>query len=95
MSKRNSHLYFPVPLKALQELPRMADDPKNLYLALCSRANFTTGICWPSYRTIMKDTRISNGKRVKIAIDILIQCGYIASWLSGQNRMYEVKKRIN
>ena len=95
MARSRKHYYFQVPLTALKALPHMADDPKNLYLALCSRANFKSGICWPSYRTIMEDTRISNGKRVKAAIDVLVELGYINTWLVGQCRWYEVKKRID
>ena len=95
MAKRKNNLYFKVPLIALKALPHMADDPKNLYLALCSRADFKSGMCYPSYRKIMEDTRISNGKRVKAAIDTLVELGYITTWFVGQNRWYEVKKEIN
>lgn len=82
--------YYPVKLDVLDILPLVNTHAKDLYLVLCRHANWKTGMCWPSYRTIMTRTKIHNGKDVKKAVDILVELGLIDTWMQGKNRHYKV-----
>ena len=73
-----------------KQLPWLSIDAIRLYLCLESYADWNTGVCWPSYRTILQNTPISNGKRLKIAIFVLVDAGLIETWLKGQRRYYKL-----
>ncbi len=83
-------LFYKLKLDTLRILPLIDTHAKDLYLCLCAHADFRTGECWPSYRTIMRGTKIHNGKDVKQAADHLVKLGLIDTWLDGQNRHYKV-----
>lgn len=83
-------LFYPIKLDVLKILPLMPAHPKDLYLYLCAHADFKTGQCWPSYRRILANTKINNGKAIKEAIDYLVELALIETWLSGQQRVYKV-----
>ncbi len=85
-----ANLFYPVKLDVLKILPLINTHAKDLYICLCAHADFTTGVCWPSYRTILRHTKINNGKHIKQAIDLLVELGLIDTWLIGQNRHYKV-----
>jgi len=57
-------------------------------------ADFSTGICWPSYKTIMDDTKISNPSRIRAAIDTLQREQMIESWINGKRRYYKLLDMI-
>ena len=83
-------LFYPTKIDVLRILPLINTHAKDLYLVLCAHADFKTGVCWPSYRTILKLTKIDNGKHVKKAIDHLVGLGLIETWKVGKNRRYKV-----
>lgn len=88
--KMDAKLYYPVKLEILRILPVMPANPKNLYLFLCSHADFKTGHCWPTYRTILEGTKMTKNKEVKRAIDYLVELGLIDTWREGRRRYYKI-----
>lgn len=83
-------LFYPTKLDVLRILPLIDTHAKDLYLCLCAHADFKTGHCWPSYRTILRMTKMTSPRIVKQAINHLVELGLIDTWMDGQNRHYKV-----
>ncbi len=61
-----------------------------LYLALCEHADFETGVCWPGYKHLKKECKITSGVMMKKAIDKLVAEKLISTWMVGNKRHYQV-----
>ena len=88
--KQKQDKYYPVKFDVLDILPLIDVPATNLYLVLCRHADWKTGECWPSYRTIMIRTKITSPRIVKKAIDHLVELGLVKTWKVGKNRHYKV-----
>ncbi len=60
--------------------PRLSSSDKVVFLALCARADNSTGRCWAGHKRLAADVGVSVGT-VKSALDRLRELGYV-DWIS-------------
>ena len=63
----------------IDQLMTLKGSTVKVFLAIAKHANFTTGRCFPGYRTLTKMTGITSCGRLKAHIDILIDAGLVES----------------
>jgi len=75
-------------------LLKLRTDAIYLYRCLSLHADFKSGICYPSYRTILNETRISKNKRIHVAIVELQDAGMLETWMVGRRRYYKLLDKV-
>lgn len=76
----------------IDQLMMLKGSTVKVFLAIAKHADFTTGRCFPGYRTLTKMTGITSGQQLKEHIDLLIEKGLIVSReTDGDHYVYYVK----
>ncbi len=86
----NSDLFYSIRISTLRALLLMNANPRSLYLCLCSHADFNTHTCWPSYSTIMKETKMTKSIEITEAIESLAELEWITVELRGRKNYYKI-----
>ena len=91
MPRKKTTLHVKIDIDVIRRVNKLTGSPKSLYLALVTYADFKTGICWPSYKTLSRDTGITSTQRLKEVIFILVDENLITTWRKGKRRYYKVR----
>ena len=83
-------MFHKLQYETIPTLLGLKHQPLKLYLALCAHANIETGECWPGYKHLKNECKITSGVMMKKAIDTLVDEKLIGTWMVGNKRYYQV-----